>query len=116
MTTFASLAAPTAVDPQETLRSVIRTVTLDASRGDYFHVVLRGDGMLAAPENGGDGQRILVEVLGADADRTLSLDPSILLPAGIAVPVTIPAGRRWFAWLISMGGAGWILGAAATQA
>jgi hypothetical protein len=92
------------------------TITIDAARGDYFRVAVDGDRMLAAPENGTDGQRILVEVTATGADQTLSLDPSVLLCAGIPVPITIPAGKSWFGWLIDLGAAGWILSAAATQA
>jgi hypothetical protein len=92
------------------------TITFDASRGDYFRITVGGDRALAAPANGTDGQRILVEVLAADADRRLSLDPSILLCAGIPTPVTIPAGKRWFAWLIHTGDAGWMVTTAAMQA
>jgi hypothetical protein len=92
------------------------TIALDASQGDYFRIGLGGDRLLAPPRNGIDGRRILVEVRAADADRCLSLDPAILLCEGIPAPVTIPAGRRWFAWLIHTGDAGWILTAAATQA
>jgi hypothetical protein len=92
------------------------TVAVDASRGDYFRLVLDTDTTLAVPEHGVDGQQILVEVLASGAERALQLEPSILLCAGIATPVVIPADKRWFGRMVCLDAAGWILTSAATQA
>jgi len=91
------------------------TITVDSSEGDYFRVELRGDRTLASPTSGTDGQRILVEVLAADADRRLGLDDVILLCTDTRSPIVIPAGRRWFGSLTHVGAVGWFLTTAALQ-
>ena len=50
------------------------TITIDASRGDYFRVGLLGNRTLAAPTNGADGQRVLIEALASGAQRTLAFE------------------------------------------
>ena len=91
------------------------TVTTDASRGDYFRVDLRGDRTLAAPTNGADGQRILIEALASDAARTLTLEPSILLSTGHTVPIVIAPGKRWFGGMVHVDAVGWVLISSAMQ-
>jgi len=70
---------------------------------------------LASPTSGTDGQRILVEVLAADADRRLGLDDAILLCTDTLSPIVIPAGRRWFGSLTHVSAVGWFLTTAALQ-
>jgi hypothetical protein len=91
------------------------TITADTSEVDYFRVTLGGDATLAVPNNGRHGQRIVVEVSAA-ADATLHVDPSIILCTGVCVPVTLPASKRWFGWMINLGESGWILSSTAMQA
>jgi hypothetical protein len=90
-------------------------ITIDSSRGDFFRVGLRADRTLAAPINGTDGQRLLLEVLAVGADRSLLLDESILLSAGVCSPVTIAAGKRWFASMVSLGTGHWMIIATGAQ-
>ncbi|MGH4011647.1 MAG: hypothetical protein ACRDTH_26365 [Pseudonocardiaceae bacterium] len=67
------------------------TITTGPTRGDYFRVTLGGNRTLAAPTNGTNGQRILIEALASSAQRALTLHASILLSTGITSPITIPS-------------------------
>jgi hypothetical protein len=89
------------------------TITVDSTRGDHFRVAVAGDRTLAVPANGVDGQRIVIEVLAAGGDRAIGLDPAIGLCSGVQSPVAIGAGRRWFASLVHVHGAGWLVVAGA---
>jgi hypothetical protein len=91
------------------------TITADASRGDYFRIRLGGNRALAAPTDGTDGQRVLIEALASDADRNLTLGASIVLSAGITASVTIPAGKRWFGEMVHVSALGWVIILSATQ-
>jgi len=91
------------------------TVSIDASRGDYFRVRLLGSRTLAVPTNGADGQRVLVEVLAAAGRRTLTLDSSYLRSTGIASAIAIPSGKRWFGQLVNVQALGWVVIASAVQ-
>lgn len=84
------------------------TITADAAQGDYFRVRLRGNRTLAPLVNGADGQRIFIEALASGAERTLDLSPSILRSTGIASPITIPAGKRWFGSMVYVDPIGWV--------
>ncbi len=85
------------------------TIAIDAARGDYFRVELRGNRTLAEPTNGTDGQRILIEALASGAQRTLTLNPSILLTTGINRPITVPLDKRWFASMVYVEATGWVI-------
>jgi hypothetical protein len=91
-------------------------VSIDASRGDYFRVRLRGSRTLAVPTNGADGQRVLIEALAAAGRRTLTLDASYLRSTGIASAISIPSGKRWFGQLVKVEDLGWVVIASAVQA
>jgi hypothetical protein len=92
------------------------TVSIDASRGDYFRVGLLGSRTLAVPTNGADGQRILVEALAAAGRRTLTLDAAYVHSTGIASAISIPSGKRWFGQLVKVQALGWVVIASAVQA
>jgi hypothetical protein len=92
------------------------TVSIDASRGDYFRVGLLGSRTLAVPTNGADGQRVLVEALAAAGRRTLTLDASYVRSTGIASAISIPSGKRWFGQLVNVQALGWVVIASAVQA
>jgi hypothetical protein len=92
------------------------TVSIDASRGDYFRVRLLSSRTLAVPTNGADGQRLLVEALAAAGRRTLTLDASYLRSTGIASAISIPSGKRWFGQLVNVQGLGWVVIASPVQA
>jgi hypothetical protein len=92
------------------------TVSIDASRGDYFRVRLLGSRTLAVPTNGADGQRVLVEALAAAGRRTLTLDASYVRSTGIASAISIPSGKRWFGQLVNVQALGWVVIASAVQA
>ena len=84
------------------------TIAVDASRGDYFRVSLDGDRTLSAPTRGSDGQRLVIEALASGAERTLTLDESILLTTGIVSPIRIAADKRAFAILAFVRAIGWV--------
>ena len=92
------------------------TVSIDASRGDYFRVALLGSRTLALPTNGADGQRVLVEALAAAGRRTLTLDASYVRSTGVASAISIPSGKRWFGQLVNVQALGWVVIASAVQA
>jgi hypothetical protein len=91
------------------------TITADAAAGDYFRVQLGADRVLAAPTDGADGQRVFIEALARDGERTLAVDGSVMLSAGITAPITIAAGKRWFGELVHVSGLGWVIVLSATQ-
>jgi hypothetical protein len=90
-------------------------ITVDASGGSYFRVECRRDTTLHAPTGGRDGQQIIVEACAITHAIDLAVDAAILLCEGIATPVTIPRGRRWFGTLTNLGQEGWILTTASRQ-
>ena len=92
------------------------TISVDASRGDYFRVRLLGSRTLAVPTNGADGQRVLLEALAAGGRRTLTLDASYVRSTGIASAISIPSGKRWFGQLVNVQAFGWVVLASAIQA
>ena len=92
------------------------TISIDASRGDYFRVRLLGSRTLAVPTNGADGQRVLLEALAAGGRRTLTLDASYVRSTGIASAISIPSGKRWFGQLVNVQALGWVVLASAIQA
>jgi hypothetical protein len=91
------------------------TIAVDAALGDYFRVSLGGDRTLAAPAQGSDGQRLVIEALASGADRNLTLDGSILVTTGIISPITIPAEKRGFAILVFVSAVGWVAIVSAVQ-
>ena len=92
------------------------TISIDASRGDYFRVRLLGSRTLAVPTNGADAQRVLLEVLAAGGQRTLTLDASYVRSTGVASAISIPSGKRWFGQLVNVQALGWVVLASAIQA
>ena len=92
------------------------TISIDASRGDYFRVRLLGSRTLAVPTNGADGQRVLLEVLAGGGQRTLTLDASYVRSTGVASAISIPSGKRWFGQLVNVQALGWVVLAFAIQA
>ena len=92
------------------------TIAIDASHGDYFRVRLLGNRTLAAPTNGADGQRVLIEALAAGGRRTLTLNASYVRSTGIASAISIPSGKRWFGQLVNVQALGWVVIASAIQA
>ena len=92
------------------------TISIDASRGDYFRVRLLGSRTLAVPTNGADGQRVLLEALASGGRRTLTLDASYVRSTGIASAISIPSGKRWFGQLVNVQALGWVVLASAIQA
>jgi hypothetical protein len=92
------------------------TISIDASRSDYFRVRLLGSRTLAVPANGADGQRVLLEALAFGGRRTLTLDASYVRSTGIASAISIPSGKRWFGQLVNVEALGWVVLASAIEA
>ncbi len=90
------------------------TLTLDASVGSVYRVATSVAGfILAAPTNPIDADSLNVEITPTVA-FSLTVNAAILLTAGIVSPISVPANKKLFLGLRTVGSTWYLL--AATQA
>ena len=97
-------------------QSVTTTLAIDASTGDSHKITATGNPAMAAPTNGVDGQKLLVEVLASGGARTVTLNGSIVLTSNLSATLVIASGKVGILGLrySALAGGVWVL-LAATQ-
>lgn len=90
--------------------NITGTTTLDYANGAFQKASLTGNVTLAVPSNGAEGTPLRLLLTASGADRTLSLNGSILLPtdSGIAFPKSLTSGKKYVV-LLQHNGTAWML-------
>lgn len=109
--TFTGLLTAVRVLTTPQTQSVTTTLTIDASTGDMHHITATGNPAFAVPTNPTNGQIITVAILASGADRTVTLNASILITGPYTAANVITSGKvGWFRFsYTTLGSSAWRL-------
>lgn len=96
----------------QSLPATTGTVTIDASTGVHFRGTLTGNPTIANPSNGTDGQKVLVEMAAGGSARTITISGPTINVTGVASPIALASGKRWWGGFILSSGTWYLIGSA----